>query len=87
MENNNILPIQLTQNTDTQINSIHDDEYLIPPNLLNENHYKTNTAEDETQPVITQQKHSQPFGDLLTTTKHEDTIRIYLKNINGIKIL
>jgi hypothetical protein len=40
--------------------------------------------DDETQQVITQPKDNLPFGDIMEN-KHPYTIRIYLKNINGIK--
>ena len=77
---------QLTQYTDTPTNDTTDDEYLIPLNLLNEEYNNdTTNDDDETQPVLTQQRDNLPFGDPLTTNKPRDTIRLFLKNINGIK--
>jgi hypothetical protein len=50
------------------------------PDILEDQHNQNNT----TQQVITQPKDNLPFGDVLDY-KEPDTIRIYLKNINGIK--
>jgi hypothetical protein len=85
MDNIDNLPIQTTQNIDTQNKDGNDDELMIPLNLLNKDHNDTNDNGEETQPVITQQKDNQPFGDPLTPNKPADTIQIFLKNINGIR--
>jgi hypothetical protein len=69
------------------IDNIEENEFILSLQLLNddENQQPDKINEGEQQPVLTHQKQNHPFGDQLTTQKPANTIRIFLKNINGIK--
>jgi hypothetical protein len=77
--------LQQSQNSDNDDFNIND-EYLLPLNLLNDDDEEMqNNNNLNEQPLITQQKDNLPFGEQLQSLKAPDAIRIFLKNINGIK--
>jgi hypothetical protein len=75
-----------TQNSETD-EITNNSDYLLPLNLLDDDEeiQYDNNDEHEQQPLIIQPKNNVPFGDQLSSQKPPDTIKIFLKNINGIK--
>jgi hypothetical protein len=41
--------------------------------------------DNDHQPLLSIQKENYPFGDIITDVKPENAIRIYYKNVNGIR--
>jgi hypothetical protein len=65
-----------------------DDDYLnldIPIDHLNENNFQQSQNIPTNQQVISNVKTNYPFGNILENNKPDNHIRLYFKNINGIK--